>query len=268
MQKHFIVFLVAIIFVPSAWSNSFSQDLNTHLKSQKRLPGESAKQARKRIMKIFPGTLDDPSSAVAMEIPFDSLDLSQISPWKAEATVNYIFEAVRDERFLFTLGAPTFPRRISWLYPDDGCYARAAVTNKKLEEWGIDRLNKLFIFGDLNVRTDNAIGGLVEWWYHDVPVTQKDGVIYVFDAAVEPTRALALDEWIRLMGQGTKSITAAICDPYAYSPWDRCILPSHDVESDALADEDYFLGMEWHQIESLGRRPEKELGEYPPWKKI
>jgi hypothetical protein len=260
MQKQIIALLVALILAPSAWSDSRN--------SQVRLPGVSAKQTREGLKSLFPHVLEDPASAVAMEVPFDQLDFSQVTPWRAEADVNTVFEAVRDQRYLFTLGMPTFPRRISWLYPDDGCYARAAMTNKKLDEWGIQRMNKLFIFGDLNVRTNNSYGGMVEWWYHNVPVTQKDGVVYVFDAAVEPSRALPIDDWVRLMGQGTKSITAAICDPYAYSPWDRCILPSHDVESDAQSDQEWFLNMEWSQLDGLGRQPDKELGEHPPWKKL
>lgn len=257
MTKLFITFFVAISVTPSAWSVE-------NKNSQIRMHGESAKHARQRISKLL---THEPGSAVALEIPFDSLDFSQVPQWSVEAPMDYIFEAVRDARFIQTLAMPYFLRRISWLYPDDGCYARAAVTNQKLEEWGIPRLKKLFVFGDLNVKTKNAIDGIVEWWYHNVPVIQKDGVVYIFDAAVEPSRALPIDDWIRLMGQGTKTITAAICDPFAYGPWDRCIKPSQDVEEDAWADQISYLQDEWFQLKVLGRNPERELGDHPPWKK-
>ncbi len=260
---HFVLFLTLISF-----QNVFAQELiRNPQNSQLRYPGESSFSARLRAMKSTGVMQRDPSSPATVDVPFNQLDLSSVTMWPDRVQMEYVFEKIRDLRFLLTYEQPLFLRRISWLYPDDGCHVRAAMTNKKLEEWELPRLSKLFIFGDLNVKTSNSFNGYVEWWYHNVPVAQKNGVVYVFDAAIEPSRPLPLNDWVRLMGVGTNELTASLCDSYTYSPWDRCYKPNPNVEKGAEADQTVFLSEEWHQIEALGRQPDKELGEFPPWKK-
>lgn len=66
------------------------------------------------------------------------------------------FRSLRDARWLTMPGMRDFKRRSSWLYPDDGCFARAALGGQKLESWDYPRPKKLFIFGDLEVKTANS----------------------------------------------------------------------------------------------------------------
>ena len=69
-------------------------------------------------------------SASDSAVPLEDLDLTLATSWDSLgdfATVTKAFEQVRDLRFMITKDRPNFPRRISWLYPDDGCFDRSAL---------------------------------------------------------------------------------------------------------------------------------------------
>ena len=64
---------------------------------------------------------------------------------------------LREARFVFGRDQPEFARRSSWLYPDDGCFARAALAADNLARWSFAPVAKIFVFGDLDVRTGQTI---------------------------------------------------------------------------------------------------------------
>ncbi len=85
----------------------------------------------------------------------------------------YQFAATRDARYLIDADPshPTpSPRRISWMYPDNGCFARAEQVDVIIAQNQKPRPYKLFAMGYLRVYADNHPAGMVEWGWHVVPV--------------------------------------------------------------------------------------------------
>lgn len=91
-------------------------------------------------------------------------------------------------------------KHIPFGYPEDGCYARAQEMSMILEKNGVIT-GKVFIEGDLRVKTDNSPKGYVEWWYHVAPIVfvKKGNKIgpYVLDPSLFK-KAVPLDEWVKI----------------------------------------------------------------------
>lgn len=64
----------------------------------------------------------------------------------------------------FTVPSPCIP----FLYPDDGCYARAHEMCRLMRLQGIEA-EKVWIFGNLHPATSNHPDCAVGWWYHVAP---------------------------------------------------------------------------------------------------
>lgn len=239
-------------------------DLELELNSSSRKESQSFEEIfseKKDLLRILKRTapLGD---AQAMSVPLEKLDLDCV-PELQDALQN--FYRVRDERFLTPPKDPNFQRRSSWLYPHDGCYARSALTNKRLGEWGATRPKKLFIFGNLTVNTPNAKEGKVSWWYHVVPLARNAaGEVIVLDPAIYPDAPLPLKKWAETMGD-TKTFKFAICDSYTFGPFDSCIAPDPKKENDAVEYQYGLLQNEWDNLVSMKRNPYEELGSNPPW---
>lgn len=154
-------------------------------------------------------------------------------------------------------------RRITWLYPDDGCYARAELVVDQLEDQNSVVPMKIFAFGNLNVATKNSPAGTVTWWYHVAPILRVGDTVYVMDASIDPTAPLPVAEWTKRMGGG--EIRLSICTTHAYDPNSDCNAVSPTRHDQAIVDEVTLLGMEWNRVQELGRNPENELGNLPPW---
>lgn len=215
---------------------------------------------------VQPQQLDSSfTSSFDKAVPLEELDQSTLPQWDA-GHVEIAFLRVRDHRFLYSMTDTQFLRRSSWLYPDDGCYARAALAKKNMQEWLFPPVKKLFAYGNLVVNTDNAPGGSVTWWYHVVPVMAVGDQAFVVDPAIEPQRALTIQEWSERMGGDQASIKFAVCNGNSYTPMDSCDEPSDTAEASAHEEQVAFLGLEWDRLESLSRDPRSELGDNPPWK--
>lgn len=188
-------------------------------------------------------------------------DLSKVAEWK-NGDINQAFEAIRDERFM--KDTDDFSRRPTWLYPYDGCYARAEVAVHRLMMKGSSEPSKIFIYGDLAVKSPNA-SETVTWWYHVAVAYRYKESVYIFDPAMSPKKLLKLEEWKALMGSSEKEIS--ICSKGAYDPDSNCdeaIGLSYEM---AQSEQAGFFEAEKENILDLGRNPETELGENPPWKK-
>ncbi len=204
-------------------------------------------------------------SAYNSAVTFEQLNFSSVTKWSKEDLV-YAFSRIRDERFIRQTQSPTFPRRSSWLYPHDGCWARAALSAQRSFEWGFKRPNKIFVFGDLAVKTPNAKEGVVTWWYHVVPlVKDENDRPIVIDPSIEAGTYITLAEWLTKMGDISK-MKIAICNTYTYGPMDSCEYSNSKTEAEALNDQLHYLPSEWKNLEDLKRDPNKELGDSPPWK--
>lgn len=234
--------------------------------SAARRPGESFRDARARALgdqRAFSA-----GSADEVAVPMDQLEQGSAVPWDHLGSfdaVTHAFEQVRDVRFMSSWIKRRFPRRITWLYPDDGCWARAATADLKYAELGYPMPSKVFAFGNLSVKTKNSPWGGVGWWYHVAPAVSYAGTAYVLDPAIEPKRPLTLADWIGLMSDDPKTVNVAICAPGTYGPGSDCATTHTRDNAHGPGEEKYYLFWEWIRLLILGRKPVQELGEHPPW---
>lgn len=196
--------------------------------------------------------------------PLANLNLNEIPDVGSYPDLENQFKYIRDTRFLET-SDPHFPRRFTWLYPDDGCYARAEMARLELLKQNFPAPRKIFVFGNLFAQSNNSPSGNVRWWYH-VAVTYRVGAdAYVIDPALEPTRPLKLGEWNALVNGESTRVQYSICSAQTYDPTSDCSGSEEFPAEEALREQKMFLQDEWDRLLELSRQPEKELGDLPPW---
>lgn len=205
------------------------------------------------------------ASAIRTARKYSEASLPEATPWSSVSVMQERFEKIRDARFINLSGEPDFPRRISWLYPKDGCFARAALFNRNAFQMFIPIPKKVFAFGNLRVKTNNSRRGVVGWWYHVAPIVQVGETKYVLDPAIDHDRPLPLREWLARMGKPEK-IKVAICNTGTYSPGSDCNKKTDGMELRALNTQKHYLHLEEQELRRMGRNVEDELGENPPWK--
>nr|WP_241480430.1 protein-glutamine glutaminase family protein [Legionella norrlandica] len=101
--------------------------------SQKRFPEETFQEAITRVTANEPKMLIAKGTPLSRKVPLQRMDYSIVPTVSSYEELLYMFNMIRDTRFLYSPEKPDFERRISWLYPDDGCFARAALSRAKLE---------------------------------------------------------------------------------------------------------------------------------------
>lgn len=200
-------------------------------------------------------------SALRNAKKFSTAELPNATGWREEL-LQERFEYMRDVRFLEDSDGDL--RRSSWMYPDDGCYARAALAMRNLFKLYAPLPSKVFAFGNLKVLTKNSPRGAVHWWYHVAPIVQVSGQKYVLDPALEPSRPLKLEEWVGMMGNPER-IKVSICGSGTYSPGDSCNKESDGLELRAERAQLSYLREEERRLLRLGRETTTELGDAPPW---
>lgn len=201
-----------------------------------------------------------------------SADFSKVPTW-SDTDIKTQFNATRDKVYLTGSNQPAVRRRISWLYPDDGCFARAEQVSDMAGDAGKAKPYKLFAFGNLRVQTNNHPSGQVLWGWHVVPVVKNTaGEPIVLDAALGPCVPMRYKEWLALMADNISSFDnvaggwgITVADPNAYLPSSLVTgEPSHRTES--LDDQQFrYLNYEWQRQIELGRDPNVVLGNSPPW---
>lgn len=261
-MKKLLIILAVITYFQLALAVNFSAA---------RKPGETVAQAyarnhTPRIGQIQPQQPIVHQSVYNAKKPVSQgIDVDQAPIWSSEASNENVFAEIRDERFL---QHDDFDRRISWLYPDDGCFMRAEMATNKLIEKSYPAPSKLFIFGELQTNTPNSTNGFVTWWYHVVPIYNVNGQAVVFDPSVDPKRPLPVMEFVQLINANNmplESIEYAICSSHTVTPYDDCNAPSVQPPEKLINEMGYFLDLEWSRLEQLNRDPYQELGEAPPW---
>jgi len=224
--------------------------------------GEAA--ARYRAAASALELFDESGSAQSVAAPFSTLEVPFAPEYASVEALTEAFEFGRDARFLETDGS--FLRRASWLYPDDGCFARAQNFGKYLETNGYKRPAKLFIFGSLRVNTSNSPDGYVSWWYHVVPVARVGSELYVMDPAIDPTGPMKARDWALTQVGDVTHANFSLCNEYTYSPGESCRAATSSSDSRTPGDQGYYLDAEWQRQRELGRSAPWFLGEHPPWK--
>jgi hypothetical protein len=226
--------------------------------------------------------------AAAVASAFDSkttvagLNFSGAPTW-SDADIMTQFASIRDKRYMTTPNDPNppagFQRRISWMYPNDGCFARAEEFDKQASLAGKARPYKLFAFGGgegLRVYTDNDPSGIVNWWYHVVAAVKNSaGELIVFDPAISPCRPLPWKEWLLTMQSDlafyddlANDHGVALADSNAYGPSDPVTggAPLQNDNTSTLDEVDWYLPYEWSRQQfDMGRDASVVLGSTPPW---
>ncbi|MBK7844103.1 MAG: hypothetical protein IPJ71_10475 [Bdellovibrionales bacterium] len=198
--------------------------------------------------------------------PIEKLDFLRVREWPNLEEISSAFGYVRDEQFLTDpMQVPSFSRRSTWLYPDDGCFARAALMKNLMKIRGYSQPNRVFIFGNLLVKSPNGLNGEVSWWYHTAPVARVRNQVYVFDPSIDPKQPILLRDWASRQTDDLNSIKMAFCAPDTYMPFSPCEYPQIGEDARAEGDISYFLDLEWRRQLELGRDPIKVLGDDPPW---
>lgn len=207
-------------------------------------------------------------SAMDSSVAYDKVDLNQIPEFQKSADeIQKIFEDIRNVRFLEDPDVTQFPRRISWLYPMDGCFIRAEWVAHLLRKADPTvQFSRVFIFGNLKVKTKNSSSGSVSWWYHVAVIIRHQGKAFVFDPSLEVARPLELSDWVKLqVPNPSKDAELAICTGATYSPSDDCDSKNLLSEKEAADDISDYLSYERSNLERLKRDPQVELGNNPPW---
>lgn len=218
-----------------------------------RKPQEDFRQHLKNF-KVFSGD----------QATLNQTDIPELDNWdQVQAT----FEAARDRRNLRWVVMPKFLRRTTFLYPQDGCFLRAALMNKALMAQFISPLPKLFVFGNLKAESLYEKGHSIYWYFHVALALRFQGEVFIIDPSLNNQRPLALVEWYNLMGVRSSDVEIRICDTQSYSPFDRCVGGQGFLEEKQRDDHvQYYLAAEWNNLEKLGFEPEKLLNHLPLWK--
>jgi len=237
--------------------------------SAQRYPGETYEEAesryRSRLTAVNLSAYLNLHSVKSLAVAVAEMDYASVPVWTDLATLQTAFARGRDERFLFAADRGDFPRRSTWLFPDNGCYARADLLARNLRSWGYPETRKLFVFGTLSVQTDYTTSGTVHWWYHVAPIAAAEDEVYVLDPAVDASSPLTVAAWLATMTSDSSELVLAVCAGRAYGPYSRCQTPQDLGLTRATEEQTAFLDDEWQRLIDLGRDPEAELGDSPPW---
>lgn len=183
---------------------------------------------------------------------FDEASLPQATKWNGKF-LQERFEKIRDEKIVKASNGEL--KKASWLYPDDGCFARAAIANRNAFHMLYPVPDKVFAFGNLRVKTANSPRGVVGWWYHVAPIVQVGGKKFVLDPAIDHGRPMELIEWLSAMGNPQK-MKVSICKSGSYSPGDSCDKETDGLELRGLQTEKHYLKLEEIRMRTLGRSQE------------
>lgn len=260
MRKFFSLLLLFPLF-------AFSEPSDITI-SPKRYPNETFGQALNRIKESVPSDkhkfLFVRDTPIGKKVPVKQIDFTMVPAVATYEELMNLFKTIRDTRFLHMENDPDFERRISWLYPDDGCFARAALSVAKLDEEHMTRPVKIFAFGDLVLQTPYSSDGVVYWWYHVSTAVSYMGAVYILDPALNADRPTLADDWYAQMSTDNESY-GVVCNAYTYGPFDNCYQVTVNNDDRALKDESRYLDLEWDRISSLGFDPIALLGNTPPW---
>lgn len=208
--------------------------------------------------------------------------LKTVAAWPNYTMIKNNFKKLRDLRY-FSEEKPDFLRRISWLYPDDGCFTRSSAAIRDLfgpfniEIFKTDqskRPSKVFAFGNLCANTTNNPEGFVTWWYHTAPIINdaETHVSYVLDPSINPYQPLTLEEWTTAIASHSQKCRVYnpsiarlnICNGYGSTPGEICE-NTYSAETSMILEQPRYQFEERFRQEELQRDADAVLGDTPPW---
>ena len=252
--------------------NSSPKNVQNQIKfTALRKPGQNFKDAAYQQLHLNSSGIVN-NSAIKLKSAISNLDFSKVNTVNNYNELLSIFEEIRDTRFMNPTASHMpagFIRRISWMNPYDGCWARAAAGNYLAKSHNLPLPSKIFAFGNLKAESPYSRTGPISWWFHVALVlgVANQNKFYVIDPGLETSRPLTIDEWYSKMGDKDQ-IEGVVCNPYTYKPSDSCDTPSAMNNTLGVEEEnDHFLDGEYENITLLGYDADKVLGDSPPWLK-
>ena len=243
----------------------FVHHSNALTPSAERSPDESWYHA---LMRQIPATesLQGRTALSSARYFRDDVDLSILPVWKGSAQeLISLVKQVRDERIYEHSGDKGFLRRSTWLYPNDGCFARAEHVARGFARRGLVRPGKVLAFGNLRFATTYGPRATVYWSYHVAAAFRIGGRAYVIDPVAQPGGILPLKEWLHRISGEPYNVRVAICDTNAYSPSTSCSGAGTVHQGSFFSHQLSYLAPEWNRLVNSGFDPRKALGENPPW---
>ena len=206
--------------------------------------------------------------------------LKTVSTWPNYKIIQENFEKLRDLRYFSDRDHSHFLRRISWLYPDDGCWTRASAVIRDLFGPFNNPVNddarpsKVFAFGNLCANTTNASDGYVSWWYHTAPIIRDalTNQTYVLDPSIDPRQPIPMEKWVKFISANSGACSDSdssvaqfnICTGYGTTPYDTCN-SKYSTETSSMLRQPYYQDAERTRQIELGRDADAVLGNQPPW---
>lgn len=207
------------------------------------------------------------ASPEAMAVPMEALgsQLANLPEWPGPiAGIREAFTHSRDVR-AYDDGKHDFLRRSSWMYPDDGCFARAGHVAASLERAGLVRPGRVFAFGNLKLATPFNSRGAVYWWYHVAAAYRSGHMVVVLDPAVHYDRPLLVHEWIAKISKRPELTKVALCDTHAYMSGQACVGGGAGQERGQVSHQKGYLRSEWNRLTKLGLNADHKLRSDDPW---
>lgn len=150
-----------------------------------------------------------------------------------------------------------YKRRAPWLFPADGCYAKAAHVSAVAKAQGFGSPGKVYAFGHLSMATRFAKEKRVWWSYHMASAYQIGGVIYVLDPMMNSSSAVTLDQWVSRMSSDPKNVQVKLCDGNSYSPYSKCV--GGNGNGAYLGHIPEVLKLEYQNLQNIGMPPQPVL---------
>lgn len=147
-----------------------------------------------------------------------------------------------------------FLRKAPWLYPVDGCYAKAAHVSSQVQKHGYAKPGKVFAYGDLEFRSPYARNKRVTYWSYHVAAAYNVGPeVYVIDPMINSQNAIVLSDWLNQISKKPQKVKVRLCDANAYSPSSRC--QGGRGQGAYLGHMTGVLKQEWTHLQKLGYQP-------------
>ena len=200
------------------------------------------------------------------------VDLNSIPSWSKKEVAEG-FNLVRDHKYLPCSNLVDNKRAIPWLYPENGCFVKAALARKLLSLKGYPNIKKLFVFGDFKYKSKWTETGYVSFKFHVAVATRVESDVYILDPSVEYEKPLLLLDWCEVLTSESenKRVEYSLCSDMTVSHNSECDeieesneigirrdIP-HTMEFFAME----FLAKEYENIHQLGLNPNLVLSVEP-----
>lgn len=151
-----------------------------------------------------------------------------------------------------------FLRKGPWLYPNNGCYSKAAHVSFLAKQKGFTQPGKIFAYGNLEFRSPYAKNGRVVYWrYHMAAAYVFNSQVYVIDPGMG-SALLTQAEWFAKISPTPQTVRPKYCDQRNYSPLTTCVGGSGNGAN--LNHVRGILRDEWSNLVRLGYDPYSILG--------